>query len=158
MIEWVLNYTNICKEVGVKLDNEHWNDHVTTSGKISHDGKVTMLWNQQVRLARTLPNNKPDIIISDNKQGTCILIDVSILGDRNVIKKEAEIFKYKDIIIEIQRMWNVKVRISVVIGATGTISISLRQCLSNIPGKYEIKELQKIAILGTAQILREVLM
>jgi len=51
---------------------------------------VTILWNQQVRTSRTIPNNKPDIIICDNKKGTCILIDVAIPGDRNVIKKEAE--------------------------------------------------------------------
>jgi len=127
---------------------------------MSHDGKVTILWNQKVRTASTIPNNKPDIIISDKKQGTRLLIDISIRGDRNVIKKEAEkIFKYKDIITEIQRMWNVKARvISVVTWATGTISTSLRQYLSNIPGKYEIKELQTTAILGTAHILREVLM
>jgi len=38
-----------------------------------------------------------------------MLIDVAISGDRNVIKKEAEkILKYKDLTIEIQRMWNVK--------------------------------------------------
>jgi hypothetical protein len=48
--------------------------------------------------------------------------------------------------------------IPVIIGATGTISESLRQYLSNVSGKHEIKELQKTAILGTAHILREVLM
>jgi hypothetical protein len=88
--------------------------------------------------------NIPDIIISDNKQGTCMLIDVAIPGDRNVIKKEAKkIFKYKDIIIEIQCMWNVKTKvIPVLVEVTETISKSLRQYLSNIPGKHEIKELQ----------------
>jgi len=50
---------------------------------------------------RTIPNNKPDIIIRDNEKGTCMLIDVAISGDRNVIKKEAEkILKYKDLTIE----------------------------------------------------------
>jgi len=37
-----------------------------------------------------------------------MLIDVLIPGDGNVIKKEAEISKHKDLITEIQRMWNVK--------------------------------------------------
>ena len=40
-----------------------------------------------------------------------MLIDVAISGERNVIKKEAEkILKYKDLTIEIQRMWNVKTK------------------------------------------------
>ena len=61
-----------------------------------------------MRTDRTVSNNKPDIIILDNKQGTCMSIDAAIPGDRNVIKKEAEgILKYKDRIIETQRMWNV---------------------------------------------------
>jgi hypothetical protein len=49
-------------------------------------------------------------MMRDNEQGTCVLIDVAILGDRNVIKQEAEkILKYEDI-TEIQRMWNVKTK------------------------------------------------
>ena len=74
-----------------------------------------------------------------------MLIDVAIPGDRNVIKKRTEkVLKYKDFITEIQRMWNVKAKVIPVIrGATGTISKSLGQNLSNIPEKHEIKELQK---------------
>jgi len=89
-----------------------------------------------------------------------MLTDVAISGDRNVIKKEAkQILKYKDLTISIQRMWNVKTKvIPVIIGTTGTISKSFRKYVSNIPGKHEVKELQKIAILGTAHILRKVLM
>jgi len=89
-----------------------------------------------------------------------MLRDVAISGDRNVIKKEAEkILKYKDLTIELQRMWNVKTKlIPVIIGATGSISKPFRKYLSNIPGKHEIKELQKAAILGTAHVLRKVLM
>jgi hypothetical protein len=77
-----------------------------------------------------------------------------------VIKKEAEkILKYKDLTIEIERTWNVKTKvISVIIGATGTISKTFRKYVSNVPGNHEIKELQKTAVLGTAHILRKLLM
>jgi hypothetical protein len=40
-----------------------------------------------------------------------VLIDVAVSGDRYVVKKEAEMaikYLYKDLTIEIQRMWNVK--------------------------------------------------
>jgi len=88
-----------------------------------------------------------------------MLIDVAIPGDRNVIKKEDEkILKYKDLTIEIQRMWNEKTRvIPVIIGATGTSSKSFRKYVSDIPGNHDVKELQKTAILATAHILRKVL-
>ena len=56
----------------------------------SQGGKITILWNQQVQTDRTIPNNKPDIIIRDNEKGTCMLIEVAISGHSNVIKKEAE--------------------------------------------------------------------
>ena len=90
---------------------------------------MALLWNQQVRTVRTLPSNKPDIIIRENEKRTCMLIDVAIPGVRNVIKKEVEkVLKYKDLTIEIERMWNVKTRvIPVTIRATGTISKSFRK-------------------------------
>jgi FlaA1/EpsC-like NDP-sugar epimerase len=52
---------------------------------------------------------------------------------------------------------NVKAKVILVItGATGTISESPRQYVSNTPKKHEIKKLQKTAILDTAHKLREV--
>jgi len=62
-----------------------------------------------------------------------------------MIKKEAEkILKYKDLRIEIQRMWNVKTKvIPVIIGANGTISKSLRKYVSNIPGNMKSRNYRK---------------
>jgi hypothetical protein len=113
-----------------------------------------------VQTDRTISNNKPDIIIRDNEKGTCMLIDAAIPGDRNVIKKEvAKILKYKDLITEIQSMWNVKTKVTpVIIGASGAISKSFRKYLRSVAGKHDIKELQKTTILGTAHILWQVLM
>jgi hypothetical protein len=94
-------------------------------------------------------------VFSQVLRHSVIIIEVIIIIISIII-----IIQYKDHIIEIQHMWNVKAKmIPVIIGATGTISKSLRQYLSNTPGKYEMKELQKkIAIHGTACILRKVLM
>jgi hypothetical protein len=57
-------------------------------------------------------------------------------------------------------MWNVNTRAIqvIIIGATGTISKSLRKYVRAIPGNHEFRELQRTAILGTAHILRKVLM
>jgi hypothetical protein len=56
-----------------------------------------------------------------------------------------------------KRTWNVKTgAIPAIIGATGTISKSFRKYVSNIPGNYEVNELQETA-MGTAHILRKVL-
>ena len=132
------------------MGKKHWYEHVPKSVETGQGGNVTILWNQYVQTDRTIPNNKPDIIIRDNnkpdiitrdnEKRTCMLIDVAISGVRNVIKKEAEkILKYKDLTTEIQRMWNVKTKvIPVIIGATETISESFRKYVSNIPGNHGV--------------------
>jgi len=48
-------------------------EHVPKSVETSQGGKVTIMWNQQVQTDRTIPNNKPDIIIRDNEKRTCML-------------------------------------------------------------------------------------
>jgi len=47
--------------------------------------------------------------------------------------------------------------IPVIVGATGTVTGSLRENLETVPGKHSIDSLQKTAILGTAHIIRKVL-
>ena len=59
---------------------------------------VNMLWNQAVHTNREVMANRLDIIIKNKKEKTCILIDVDILVDGNVIQKEAEKkLKYKSL-------------------------------------------------------------
>jgi hypothetical protein len=107
-----------------KIRQKHWYEHVPKSVEAGRGSKLTVLWNQQIQTDRTIHNNKLDIVIRDYEKGTCMLIDVAIPGDRNVIQKEAEkILQCKDLTMEIKRMWNIKTRvIPVIIGATGTIS------------------------------------
>jgi hypothetical protein len=87
------------------------------------------------------------------------LNDVSIPSDRNVIQKEAEKkLKYKNLSIEIQRMWNMKCFvIPVVTGAMGIVSKTLKKYLVTIPGQHSIDTLQKNTIQRTSHIIRKVL-
>jgi hypothetical protein len=77
-----------------------------------------------------------------------------------VIKKDAErILKYKSIENRNTRyVAREKQVMLLIIGETGATSRSFMKYLSKIPGKHEVKELQKIAMLGTARISRKVLM
>jgi hypothetical protein len=80
-----------------------------------------------------------------------IMVIIIIPSDKNVIQKEAENkLKYKNLSVEIQRMWNMKCFvIPVIIGATGIVSKSLQKYLETIPGQHSLDSLQKTAILGT---------
>jgi hypothetical protein len=109
-----LHFT-LCQERGggvILSYKEHWYELLLKSVETSPEGKVTILWNQQVQNGGTTPNHKPDIIIRDNEKGTCMLIDVAISGDRNVVKKESEkILKYTNFTIAIEPMWIVKTKV-----------------------------------------------
>jgi hypothetical protein len=59
---------------------------------IINESKVNLLWNQQVKTKRTIPNNKPDIKIRENGIITCMLPEDSVSGNRNVIKKSKKKF------------------------------------------------------------------
>jgi len=57
-----------------------------------------------------------------------------------------------------QSIWVLKTEtVSVVIGALGLVKNSLGKCVEKLPGNINIKELQKISLLGTAYILQKVL-
>ena len=61
--------------------------------------------------------------MKDHTEKTCLLIDMTVASDRNVsLKGYEKISKYKDLEIEIQKMWHLKTTVlPVVIGALGMI-------------------------------------
>jgi hypothetical protein len=77
-----------------------------------------------------------------------------------LIKKETEnILTYKDLKSRNGARVECKIeRHNCSNRVTGTISKYFRKYLNNIPGKHDIKEVQKITMFGTALILRKVLM
>jgi hypothetical protein len=58
--------------VVVKLENEHWYDHVPKLAETDREGKATILWIQQVQTDGTILDNKPDITVRRMKRDpTC---------------------------------------------------------------------------------------
>ena len=121
--------------------------------------KVTILWDMQVHTDKTIKANKPDIIIKDKQEKTCMLIDMTILFDRNTSVKVAEtLSKYKNLEIEITQMWRLKtITVHVVIGTLGVVRKGIEKYIHKIRGKINVTELQKIALLGSSHILRRIL-
>ena len=115
--------------------------------------EVTVSWNQQVQADRTIPTAKPDIIIRDNEEGTCVLVDVAISGPK-MFELWGACNRYK-------HMWTVQTRVMpVILAATEAISKTFRKYLKdvNLPGRHDCKELQKRAVLSSARVLWRVLM
>ena len=120
---------------------------------------VTVSWNQAVHTDRKVTAKRPDILIRNRKEKTCILIYVAIPADRNVVLKKGEKkLKYKNLCIEIQQMWHLKCKIiPVIIGATEILTKGLRKNMEVMPGKHSVDSLQKTAILRTSHIMHKVL-
>ena len=113
-----------------------------------------------IQTDREIKANRPDIVIKDKQEKSCLLIDMSIPTEKNTsVKVTEKLSKYKDLEIEIERMWGMKATtiLAVVIGALGLIKKGLEKYTKQIPGNIKISELQKITLLGTSRILRKTL-
>ena len=117
------------------------------------------MWDMPVNTDRTITANRPDIIVKDSVNSTWKLIDMTVPSDRNIALKEIEKkSKYKDLELEIQRMWHIKtIVIPVVVGALGTVKKGMVENIKKVSERATVTEIQKICMLRSARILRKVL-
>ena len=94
-------------------------------------------YNNKIQTDRTIQANRPDIVVKDLLGNVCYLIDMSVPSDKNVSSKTFEkLSKYKDLEIEIGKMWHLRARnIPVVIGALGLVKKGTKGFLDKIPGQ-----------------------
>ena len=146
----------ICKEFGIE-EKKRWYEHEPKT--VTENDSVTILWDMPIHTERTIAANRPDIVLKNKKDKTCLLIDMTISLDTNTLFKTTEkLTKYKDLEIEVERMWGLKTTtVPVVMGALGTIKKDMQSYSSKIPGNINICELQKITLFSTVHLLRWVL-
>ena len=77
---------------------------------------------------------------------TCKLIDMTFQSDGNIALKEMEKKnEYKDLELEIQRMWHMKaVAILVVVGAFGTVKRGMVENIKKVSEAANVTQIQKI--------------
>jgi len=144
----------ICKHNQIEVSDK-WYEHQPLKAVTTND--ITVMYDMAVFTDKLIKANRPDIIYHNKAENMCLLIDVSIPDDNNLMSKEAEkLSKYKDLELEIRKMWNTKTRVvPVVVGALGLLKNGFEKNIEFIPGltKKNITDLQKITLLGTANIL-----
>ena len=145
----------ICKHYGAH-HAENWYEH---QPEASTETDVTILWDYNIQTDRKIKSNKPYIAVKDKREKTCKLIDVKISANKNLTIAEFEKLSiYKDLKIEVEKLWHMKtVTISFVIGALGMIKKGTEKHLEKIPRRPSLVEMGKIALTGTAHILRKTL-
>ena len=96
----------ICKEFGIEV-KERWYEHDPKT--VIEKDSVTILCDMPIHTDKTIAANRPDIVLKNKKDKTCLLIDMTIPLDTNTsVKTTEKLTKYKDLEIEVQRMWGLK--------------------------------------------------
>ena len=100
---------------------------------------------------------RPDLVVVDKKERSCKIIDFAVPGDSRIVEEKDKIEKYQDLGRELQKIWNVKVKIiPLVVGSLGAIPKQFGNRLKQISLTVGAAQVQKTVLLGTARILRKV--
>ena len=85
--------------------------------------------------------NRPDIVLRNKKDKTCLLIDKTVPFETNTsVKITEKLNKYTDLEIEVEQMWGLKTTtVPVVMGALGTIKKDMENYTNKIPEKNSRK-------------------
>ena len=111
------------------------------SKTVTGNDSVTILWDMPIHNDRTIAVNRPDIVLKNKKDKTCLLIYMTVPFDT-----------------KIGNCWELKTTtVAVIMGALGTTKKDMENFSNKIPGNINIYELQKITLLSTAHLLRWVL-
>ena len=98
------------------------------------------------------------MVVLDKKKRICKIIDFAIPGDSRIEEKDKDkIEKYQELGRELQKIWNVKVKIiPLVLGSLGAIPKQFGNKLKQIGVRVGTAQVLKTVLLGMARILKKV--
>ena len=134
---------------------DEWYEHEPESVLENEDYKI--LWDFSIQTDHIIEARRPDLVVVDKKDRSCKITDFAVPGDSRIEEKN-KIEKYQELGRELQKIWNVKVKIiPVVVGSLGAIPKQFGNRLKQTGIAVGTAQVQKTVLLGTARILRKVL-
>ena len=136
---------------------DKWYEHEPESVLENEDYKI--LWDFSIQTDHDIEGRTPDLVVVAKKERNSKIIDFEVPGDSRIEERENnKIKKYQDLGRELQKIWNVKVKIiPLVVGSLGAITKQFGNRLKQIGITAGTAQVQKTVLLGTARILRKVL-
>ena len=115
------------------------------------------MWDFSIQTDHDVEARRLDLVVVDKKRRTCKIIEFAVPGDSRIKEKKKEkIEKYQDLRRELQKIWNVKVKIiPLVVGSLGAKPNQFFNRLKKTGITVEIGQVQKTVLLGTVKILRK---
>ena len=100
---------------------DKWYEHEPESVLENEDYKI--LWDFSIQTDHVIEARRPDLVVVEKKERICKIIDFAVPGDGRIQEKEKDkIEKYQDLGRELQKIWNVKVKIiPLVVDSLGAI-------------------------------------
>ena len=164
--KYLQRHNNLCKyihELILRENNmkpEHTSWYLHQPQPVEENDSTKILWDFSIQTDHRIDHKKPDIFYLNKTSKEALIIDVAIPSDYNIPRKRMEkVRNYTDLAIEMKTLWNlnsVKI-VPIIIGATGVIHKGLSddiEKLGLIENKFDLREAQKIVLLGTVHVVR----
>ena len=127
---------------------DKWYEHEPDSVLKIEDYKI--LWDFSIQIDHIIEAQRPDLVVVDKKRRSLKIIDFAAPGDSRIEEKKENIEKYQDLRRELQKVWNVTVKIiPLVVGSLGGIPKQFSNRLKETGIIVEIGQVQKT---GAARI------
>ena len=78
---------NMCKELNINVEDK-WYEHEPQT--VTERDNITILWDMPIQTDREIKANRPDIVVKDKQEKSCLLIDMSIPTEKNTSVKVTE--------------------------------------------------------------------
>ena len=135
---------------------DKWYEHEPESVLQNEDYKI--LWDFSIHTDNVIEGRTRDLVAVDKKEIICKTIDFAVPQDSRTEKEKDKIGKYQELGRELQKIWNVKVKIiPLVAGFLGVIPKPVGNKLKQTGIIVRTAQVQKTVLLGTTRILRRVL-